>query len=86
MIRNYRKPLVVVAPKVLLRLPAASSSLAEMAPGTTFLPVIGESASVNGENVRRVVFCSGKHFYLLQKEREARKVQDMALIRLEVGF
>ncbi|XP_052276255.1 2-oxoadipate dehydrogenase complex component E1-like isoform X2 [Dreissena polymorpha] len=83
MIRNYRKPLVVVAPKVLLRLPAASSSLAEMAPGTTFLPVIGESASVNGENVRRVVFCSGKHFYLLQKEREARKVQDMALIRLE---
>lgn len=38
-IRNYRKPLVVVAPKTLLRLPAASSSLEELAPGTHFRQV-----------------------------------------------
>ena len=38
-IRNYRKPLVVVAPKTLLRLPAASSSLDELAPGTHFRQV-----------------------------------------------
>ena len=38
-VRNYRKPLVVVAPKTLLRLPAASSSLEELAPGTHFRQV-----------------------------------------------
>lgn len=42
MLRNFRKPLIVAAPKTLLRLPAASSSLEEMAPGTFFQPIIGE--------------------------------------------
>ena len=39
-VRNYRKPLVVVAPKTLLRLPAAASQLKDMAPGTSFKPVL----------------------------------------------
>lgn len=85
MIRNYRKPVVVVAPKILLRLPAATSALTEMAPGTSFLPVIGDP-KVKGDKVIKVVFCSGKHFYLLQKERDARGVDDMAVIRLEVSL
>lgn len=42
MLRNFRKPLIVAAPKTLLRLPAASSSLEDMAPGTFFQPIIGE--------------------------------------------
>lgn len=83
MIRDYRKPVVVVAPKILLRLPAAASSLSDMAPGTTFQPVLGD-LKVKGEKVTKVVFCTGKHYYLLQKEREARNVTDMALIRVEV--
>ena len=83
MIRNFRKPLIVVAPKVLLRLPAASSSIADMASGTTFLPVLGDPG-VKGDKVTRVVFCTGKHYYTLQKERDARKTDNMALIRLEV--
>jgi probable 2-oxoglutarate dehydrogenase E1 component DHKTD1 len=41
MIRNFRKPMVVIAPKVLLRLPAASSSIEEMGPDTFFMPVLG---------------------------------------------
>ena len=43
MARNFRKPLLVVGPKMLLRHPQAVSSLADMAPGTHWLPVIGET-------------------------------------------
>ncbi|WAR19416.1 DHTK1-like protein [Mya arenaria] len=82
MVRNFRKPAVVVAPKVLLRLAAATSDLTQMAPGTTFQPVLGDPG-VKGDKVNKVVFCSGKHFYLLQKERETRNIDDMAIIRLE---
>ena len=83
MLRNFRKPLVIVAPKVLLRLPTASSSLSDMAPGTTFSPVLSD-LGVKGDKVTRVVFCTGKHFYNLQKERDSRNIDNTALIRLEV--
>jgi probable 2-oxoglutarate dehydrogenase E1 component DHKTD1 len=43
MLRSFRKPLIVAAPKTLLRLAAATSSLEDMAPGTFFKPIIGES-------------------------------------------
>uniref|UniRef100_A0A8D0C110 2-oxoadipate dehydrogenase complex component E1 n=1 Tax=Salvator merianae TaxID=96440 RepID=A0A8D0C110_SALMN len=84
MVRNFRKPLIVAAPKTLLRLPAAVSSLQEMAPGTTFKPVIGDSA-MDPENVSRVVLCSGKHYYALIKHRDMleEKKQSTAIIRLE---
>ncbi|XP_048733031.1 2-oxoadipate dehydrogenase complex component E1-like [Ostrea edulis] len=82
MIRNFRKPLIVVAPKILLRLPEATSTLAEMAPGSTFQPVLGDPV-VSPKNVTKVVFCSGKHYYTLAKERENLKLQSVALVRLE---
>ncbi|XP_028933578.1 probable 2-oxoglutarate dehydrogenase E1 component DHKTD1, mitochondrial [Ornithorhynchus anatinus] len=83
MIRNFRKPLIVASPKMLLRFPAAVSSLQEMAPGTTFRPVIGDS-SVDPKNVKRVIFCSGKHFYALMKQRESlEKKHESAIIRVE---
>ncbi|KAL8222389.1 UNVERIFIED_CONTAM: putative 2-oxoglutarate dehydrogenase E1 component DHKTD1, mitochondrial [Gekko kuhli] len=84
MVRNFRKPLIVASPKILLRLPAAVSSLAEMGPGTTFKPVIGDS-SVDPKNISRVVFCSGKHYYALAKRREMleEKRRDTAIIRVE---
>ncbi|XP_059843281.1 2-oxoadipate dehydrogenase complex component E1 [Hypanus sabinus] len=83
MIRNFRKPLVVASPKILLRLPAAVSGLDEMAPGTTFKPVIGDE-SVDPKNVTRVVFCSGKHYYTLLKHRETLEAaQNTALVRVE---
>lgn len=41
MIRNFRKPMVVIAPKVLLRLPAATSTIEELGPDTFFKPVLG---------------------------------------------
>ncbi|CAG2210159.1 DHKTD1 [Mytilus edulis] len=51
-VRNFRKPLVVVAPKTILRLPAATSTLDDMLPGKTFLPVIGDK-KVKGDKVKR---------------------------------
>ncbi|GAB1600706.1 probable 2-oxoglutarate dehydrogenase E1 component DHKTD1, mitochondrial [Argonauta hians] len=82
MVRNYRKPLIVVAPKTLLRLSSAASSLLDMAPGTTYQPVLGDSTAKT-ESVTRLVFCSGKHFYALNKQREALKSDHVAIIRLE---
>lgn len=83
MIRNFRKPLIVVGPKTLLRFSGAVSSLAELAPGTSFSPVLGD-ASVSGESVQKVVLCSGKHYYALLKQREASAAtQSTALLRVE---
>lgn len=82
MIRNFRKPIIIVGPKVLLRHPAATSTLQDMAPGTHFLPVIGDP-DVNPDNVKKVVFVSGKHYYTLVGERKARGITDTAIIRLE---
>ncbi|KAG8901560.1 hypothetical protein FRC00_006296 [Tulasnella sp. 408] len=81
MMRNYRKPLIVAAPKGLLRLPAASSSLDDMKPGTRFQPVL----STFGEGqVERVILLSGKLYYDLAKEVTTRGLADrVALIRLE---
>lgn len=82
MVRNFRKPLIVVGPKLLLRLPAAVSSLKEMVPGTHFQPVLGDD-TVNSASVTRVVFCSGKHYYALTKQRETTNSMETAIIRLE---
>ncbi|KIY53250.1 dehydrogenase E1 and transketolase domain-containing protein 1 [Fistulina hepatica ATCC 64428] len=80
--RNYRKPLIVASPKGLLRLPAASSSLADMALGTAFQPVI-DDATVEPSNVARVVLVAGKFYYELSKERVTLNRQDVALVRIE---
>lgn len=83
MLRNFRKPLVVASPKILLRHPAATSSLAELAPGTFFRPVLDEA--VPRTSAGKVLLCSGKHYYALAKQREELgKDQDVAIVRLEV--
>ena len=84
MVRNYRKPLVIASPKVMLRHPSCSSSLSDMAHGTTFHPVLSD-ASVDPSQVTKVIFVSGKHYYTLAKERDAKGVRNIALIRVEVG-
>jgi probable 2-oxoglutarate dehydrogenase E1 component DHKTD1 len=83
MIRNFRKPLVVVAPKILLRLPAASSSIEEMLPGTTFQPVISDSVQKNSKDVKKLIFVSGKHYFALAKYAEEKDINNVAFIRLE---
>ncbi|KAF1334794.1 Oxoglutarate dehydrogenase, partial [Globisporangium splendens] len=83
--RAFRKPVVVMAPKTLLRLPEATSSLEAMGPNTSFQPVIGDASIANVSDVKKVYFCSGKFYYDLVKERQARsdKPEEIAIIRLE---
>ncbi|MBV9592747.1 MAG: multifunctional oxoglutarate decarboxylase/oxoglutarate dehydrogenase thiamine pyrophosphate-binding subunit/dihydrolipoyllysine-residue succinyltransferase subunit [Actinobacteria bacterium] len=74
-----RRPLVAFTPKSLLRLKAAVSQLDEFT-GGAFQPIIGDAAA---ENARRVILCSGKIYYDLAAEREARGITDVALVRVE---
>ncbi|MYT31515.1 multifunctional oxoglutarate decarboxylase/oxoglutarate dehydrogenase thiamine pyrophosphate-binding subunit/dihydrolipoyllysine-residue succinyltransferase subunit [Streptomyces sp. MspMP-M5] len=77
----HHKPLIVFTPKSMLRLKAAASKTAEFTTGG-FRPVIGD-ATVKAEDVRKVVFCSGKVYYDLEAEREKRGAFDTALVRIE---
>ncbi|HEX4137001.1 MAG TPA: multifunctional oxoglutarate decarboxylase/oxoglutarate dehydrogenase thiamine pyrophosphate-binding subunit/dihydrolipoyllysine-residue succinyltransferase subunit [Bryobacteraceae bacterium] len=74
------KPLVLFTPKSLLRLPAAVSSFSELT-SSGFRPVIGDT--FDPSRVRKVVFCTGKVYYDLAAAREAKKVDDIALVRIE---
>ncbi len=83
-LRNFRKPLMVMSPKSLLRHKLAVSDISEFDEGTSFVPVIDEiDKDVKASNVKKVVFCAGKVYYdLLAKRREA-KIKDVAIVRLE---
>jgi 2-oxoglutarate dehydrogenase E1 component len=82
--RNFRKPLVIMTPKSLLRAKLATSTLAEFAEGSHFQHVIGEIDPIGpAEHVKRVVICSGKVYYDLLQERRERGLLDVALVRLE---
>ena len=80
--RNFRKPLILMTPKSLLRHKLCVSKLAEFGPGTAFRPVIGEAA-LGDKAIRRVVICAGKLYYDLLAAREEKKITDVALVRLE---
>uniref|UniRef100_A0A1I7XLZ5 RRM domain-containing protein n=1 Tax=Heterorhabditis bacteriophora TaxID=37862 RepID=A0A1I7XLZ5_HETBA len=82
-IPNFRKPLIIVAPKILLRHPKAASSLSEFAPGTHFRNVIADFTCVPSL-VTKVILTSGKHWITLEKARNERGLNDtVAIIRVE---
>lgn len=82
--RNYRKPLIVMTPKSLLRLDLAQSTLAEMAEGTSFKPVLSELDPVlEPSKIRKVILCSGKVYYDLLRQRRENKQKDVVILRLE---
>eukprot|EP01116_Phalansterium_solitarium_P002820 TRINITY_DN130_c0_g2_i1.p1 TRINITY_DN130_c0_g2~~TRINITY_DN130_c0_g2_i1.p1 ORF type:complete len:940 (+),score=374.31 TRINITY_DN130_c0_g2_i1:92-2911(+) len=80
--RNFRKPLVVIAPKTLLRHAKAVSRMNELDIGTSFQPLLPDT-TVNAQQVERVVFCSGKVYYDLLELRQKQGRTDTALVRLE---
>ncbi|MDO9711823.1 2-oxoglutarate dehydrogenase E1 component [Paracraurococcus lichenis] len=81
---NYRKPLVQMTPKSLLRHKLAVSSLSDFGPGSGFKYVIPEiDAIAPEEEVKRVVLCTGKVYYDLLQERRDKGVRDVAIIRVE---
>jgi 2-oxoglutarate dehydrogenase E1 component len=82
LVRQYRKPLVVMSPKSLLRHKLAVSDLTELTNGS-FLPVIGEVDDIDPFHVTRVILCSGKVFYDLLEARREDNLQHVAIIRIE---
>jgi 2-oxoglutarate dehydrogenase E1 component len=85
MVRDFRKPLIVMSPKSLLRHKAAVSTLEDLAEGK-FQTVIAESEKLVARNVRRVVLCSGKVYYDLADHRREQKIEDMAIVRIEQQY
>jgi 2-oxoglutarate dehydrogenase E1 component len=82
MLRDVRKPLIVMTPKSLLRHKLAVSSLDDLSKGT-FQLVIPDSTAKSGRKVRRVVLCSGKVYYDLVEDAAKRKIDDVAIVRVE---
>ena len=81
-LRVWRKPLVVMTPKSLLRHPGCVSSLDDLATGE-FSRVIPDSSTADPREIRRVLLCSGKVAYELEKRRQELGRHDVALIRIE---
>lgn len=80
-LRNIRKPLIVMTPKSLLRLPAASSTIDELANGKFHRVLHDETA--DPAKVTRVLLCTGKIYYELAEERTRRADPTVAIVRLE---
>ena len=89
--RSYRKPLVLMTPKSLLRHKMAVSNIEDLTTGSSFHRVLWDDAEkgnsettlVADEKMKRVVMCSGKVYYDLLEERDARGIDDIYLLRVE---
>ena len=92
LLREFRKPLILMTPKSLLRHKKAVSRLTDMSEGSSFHRVLlddaerGENTSVSlvpDDKIRRVILCSGKVYYDLLEAREAKGINDVYILRLE---
>ena len=81
-VRRWRKPLVIMTPKSLLRHPKVISSLNEMAEGT-FQRVIPDVLNKDPKGIREIILCTGKIYYELEKQRAELARDDVAILRLE---
>ena len=81
-LRPYRKPLIVMTPKSLLRHRLSVSPLEQFTDGE-FLPVIDEIDNLDSSKVRRILACSGKVYYDLLEARRDHAIEDCAIIRIE---
>ncbi|MDB5889821.1 MAG: 2-oxoglutarate dehydrogenase component [Polaromonas sp.] len=85
MVRNLRKPLIIMTPKSLLRNKDATSPLSEFTKGSfqTVIPENREEIIKKADKVKRVIACSGKVYYDLTKKREEKGLDDVAILRVE---
>jgi len=82
--RNFRKPLISMAPKSLLRHKLCVSKLEDMGPGSSFHRVIPEiDELVADDKVKRIILCSGKVYYDLLQKRRDDGIDDIAIVRIE---
>ena len=82
MLRPYRKPLIVMTPKSLLRHKLSTSTLEELHSGA-FQNVIPEIDAIKEKDVTRIVFCSGKVYFDLLEQRREQKINNIAICRVE---
>ncbi|HEY1683831.1 MAG TPA: 2-oxoglutarate dehydrogenase E1 component [Tepidisphaeraceae bacterium] len=80
--RNFRKPLIVMTPKKLLRLDMAASPLKEFTEGQYQL-VLDDPMQLPREKVKRLLLCTGKVYYSLHAERLKQNLQNLAIVRVE---
>ena len=81
-LRSWRKPLVVMTPKSLLRHPKVVSSLEDCANGT-FQNILPDTLAAPADRIQRILLCSGKIYFELETHREETKRENLAIIRLE---
>ena len=88
--RDFRKPLILMTPKSLLRHRLAVSKLGELETGTSFHRLLWDDARVNGalilaadKDIRRLILCTGKVYFDLYQERNQRQLADTYIMRLE---
>jgi 2-oxoglutarate dehydrogenase E1 component len=82
MLRDFRRPLIVMMPKSLLRHPLSKSDLSELTDGGLQV-CLREQDELDTDSVRRVVLCYGKVYYDLLKQRREREISDIAIVRVE---
>ena len=88
LVRDFRKPLILMTPKSLLRHKQCVSRLDEMGENSTFHRVLWDNAQLTGSlvadnEIKRVILCTGKVYYDLAEERDRRKIGNVQIIRLE---
>ena len=83
MLRDFRKPLIIMTPKSLLRHKRAVSTLADMGAGTSFHRCLDDIGGIDDKQVRRLVLCSGKVYYDLLEAREKAARDDIYILRIE---
>ncbi len=81
-LRTYRKPLIVMSPKSLLRHKLATSTLEDLTAGE-FLPIISEIDEFKANKITRLIMCSGKVYYDLLERRRSDELDTVAIIRIE---
>ena len=83
MLRPFRKPLVIMTPKSLLRHPLAKSAASEFLGESHFRRIVSDMKAIDDTKIRRLVLCSGKVAYDLIEKRDAEKLDDVSIVRIE---
>ncbi|MCP5383651.1 MAG: 2-oxoglutarate dehydrogenase E1 component [Altererythrobacter sp.] len=83
MLRPFRKPLVIMTPKSLLRHPLAKSEASEFQGDQHFMRIKSDMTEIADKKVRRLVLCSGKVAYDLMEKRDAEGLDDVSIVRIE---
>ncbi len=82
--RPFRKPLIIMSPKSLLRHPSCVSDISEIETGNSFKEIIDDQNLTSGKGVKKLILCTGKIYYdLVAKRKDLSKEKEVAIVRLE---